>query len=90
MRTASHERPERFELKTWRQVSRGKYEKASSSSLASFQVRWRVRQLRFEGLHQPANWAGTSVASGWSKMVRTKVATQGWEDLATLVSRSLT
>jgi hypothetical protein len=28
------------------------------------------------------------VASGWSKMVRTTVATQGWEDLATLVSSS--
>jgi len=28
------------------------------------------------------------VASGWSKMVLTKVATQGWDDLATLVSRS--
>jgi hypothetical protein len=28
------------------------------------------------------------VASGFSKMVLTKVATEGWDDLATLVSRS--
>jgi len=34
-----------------------------------------------------SNWACTAAASAWSKMVRTWVATGGWAELGTRVSR---
>ena len=34
-------------------------------------------------------WATTWAASGWAKIERTRVATKGWADLGTLVSRFL-
>jgi hypothetical protein len=77
-----------LELQIWRQVSRGKYEKARRSSLASSRCAAATGSFASRALTTRSNWAWTSVASGWSKMVLTKMATQGWDDLATLVSRS--
>src|SRR5579875_562486 len=77
-----------LELQIWRQISRGKAENATRSSRA--RERWSAAagSLSESVDTTRSNWAATSAASGWSKTVRTSVATQGWEDLGTLVKRS--
>ena len=70
-----------------RQISCGKAVNARMSSRAS--SRWVAACGNFasSAVTTWVCWACTEVASGCSKMVRTRVATHGWADSGTLVAR---
>ena len=71
----------------WRQISRGKAVNARMSSRASSRCVAAAGNLASSAVTTWACWARTEAASGCSKMVRTRVDTQGWADLGTLVAR---
>src|SRR6516165_5425801 len=78
----------RAEDQSWRQISRGTAVKASRSSRAAARCAAAAGSLPSSASTTRSNWAATSAASGWSKMVRTRVATQGWLVLLIFVRRS--
>src|SRR5579875_1231477 len=71
-----------FELQAWRQVSLGNDENASRSSLASSRCAAPSGSFVSRVLTTRSKEAWTSVASGWSRMVRTRVATWGCDLVA--------
>src|SRR5262249_2719883 len=74
-------------LHTWRQISRGNAVNARMSSRASSRCAAAAGNLASRAVTTWWCWARTEAASGCSKMVLTRVDTQGWADLGTRVAR---
>ncbi len=71
----------------WRQISRGNAVNARTSSRASSRWAAATGNLASSAVTTWWCWARTDAAPGCPEMVRTRVETQGWADLATLVAR---